>query len=173
MLSFVWFSIIHMFFYLVHMEPSQAALQALIEEIEALGWDFPDQLNVIEDASPNQVVYALISKLITLKPQHTQLVHATLAAAWNFAAPLAVEFLVPNKFLFAVLKQNHVDCILQQGPWNIRGSLLLLQPWSPWLSHWGDWALPLSILDSSPWAPYAKYDHPKMLLELEKLWIPL
>ncbi|GLT71070.1 hypothetical protein SLA2020_431120 [Shorea laevis] len=53
-----------------------------------------------------------------------------MAAAWSFASPLSVEVLAPNKFLFAVPLQSHVDRILQQGPWNIKGSLLLLQPWS-------------------------------------------
>jgi hypothetical protein len=53
-----------------------------------------------------------------------------MATAWNFAAPLSVEVLAPNKFLFTVPLQSHVDRIMQQGPWNIRGSLLLLQPWT-------------------------------------------
>lgn len=110
---------------------SQFDLQALIEETEALGWDSPEQLDVVDEAPPNQENFALIGKLLTLKPLHTQLVLATLASAWNFAFPLTVETLAPNKFLFAVPLQSHVDRILQQGPWNIRGSLLFLQPCSP------------------------------------------
>jgi hypothetical protein len=53
-----------------------------------------------------------------------------MATAWSFASPLAVEVLAPKKFLFAVPLQSHIDRILQQGPWNIRGSLLLLHPWT-------------------------------------------
>ncbi|XP_062166187.1 uncharacterized protein LOC133872627 [Alnus glutinosa] len=112
------------------MDPSQAALQALIVETEALGWDFP-KLDVIEEAPPNQEAFALICKLLALKPINSQLVRATLVATWNFAAPLAIEVLAPNKFLIRVPLQDHLDRILHQGPWNIRGSLLLLHPWSP------------------------------------------
>lgn len=54
-----------------------------------------------------------------------------MAAARNFAAPLAVDTLAPNKFLLGVSHQGHIDRILHQGPWNIRGSLLLLQLWTP------------------------------------------
>jgi hypothetical protein len=121
------------------MDNSQFDIQALIEETEALGWDSPEQSDVVDEAPPNQenfaligkLLFALIGKLLTLKPLHTQLVRATLASAWNFASPLAVETLAPNKFLFAVPLQSHVDRILRQGPWNIQGSLLFLQPCSP------------------------------------------
>jgi hypothetical protein len=75
---------------------------------------------------PNREGFALIGKLLTKKPLHSQLIKATLAIAWKFAAPLAIEVLAPNKFLFVVSLQSHVDCILLQGPWNIRGSLHLL-----------------------------------------------
>ncbi|GLT67786.1 hypothetical protein SLA2020_400700 [Shorea laevis] len=54
-----------------------------------------------------------------------------MAAAWNFASPLSIEVLASNKFLFTVPLQSHVNRILQQAPWNIRGSLLLLQQWTP------------------------------------------
>ncbi|GLT65842.1 hypothetical protein SLA2020_382470 [Shorea laevis] len=84
------------------MDPMQEALQSMIEETEALGWDKPEQLDVIEEATPDQEAFALIGQLATLKPLHTQLIRATLASAWNFAAPLAVEVLAPNKFLFVV-----------------------------------------------------------------------
>jgi hypothetical protein len=93
--------------------------------------DFPEQLELVEEAPPNQESFALIGKLLTLRSLHSQLVRDTMASSWNFASPLAVETLAPNKFLFANPLQSHVDRILQQGPWNIRGSLLLLQPWSP------------------------------------------
>lgn len=35
------------------MDASQLALQALIEETEALGWDYSEQLDVIEDNPPD------------------------------------------------------------------------------------------------------------------------
>jgi hypothetical protein len=42
------------------MDPSQAALQALIQETKALGWNFPEHLDVIEEPPPNQEAFALI-----------------------------------------------------------------------------------------------------------------
>jgi hypothetical protein len=42
-----------------------------------------------------------------------------------------MEVLAQNKFLFTVPHENHYKNIINQGPWNVRGSLLLLQPWSP------------------------------------------
>jgi hypothetical protein len=42
-----------------------------------------------------------------------------------------MEVLAQNKFLFIVPHENHYKNIINQGPWNVRGSLLLLQPWSP------------------------------------------
>lgn len=107
---------------------SQVDLQALIDETEALGWDKPDQLDALVDAPPNQEAFAFVGKAPSLKPLHT------LTAVWSFAAPLAMEAIAPNKYLFAVPQQKHLDRIFQQGPWNIRGSLLLLQPWSPELT---------------------------------------
>jgi hypothetical protein len=112
---------------------SQENLHALIDETEALGFDFP-VLDSIDESPPNQTTFALIGKLLSLKPLNTQTVRATLVAAWSFAAPLTVEFLAPNKFLLGVSTPDHVDRILHRGPWNIRGSLLLLQQWSPELA---------------------------------------
>jgi hypothetical protein len=44
---------------------------------------------------------------------------------------LAVETLAPNKFMFGISNPEHVEKILNEGPWNVRGSLLLLRLWSP------------------------------------------
>jgi len=112
----------------------KTALEILIDEVDALVWDFPVQLKLLDEAPPNHEGFALIGKLLNTKPLHSQLIRATLATAWKFAAPLAVEVLAPNKFLFAVPLQSHVDRILFQGPLNIRGLLLLLQPWTPGLT---------------------------------------
>jgi hypothetical protein len=112
---------------------SQENLHALIDETEALDFDFL-VLDSIAESPPNQKAFALIGKLLSLKPLNTQTVRATLAVAWSFAAPLTVEFLAPNKFLLGVSNPDHVDRILHRGPWNIRGSLLLLQEWSPELA---------------------------------------
>ena len=38
--------------------------------------------------------------------------------------------MAPNKYLFTVSQESHYQSTISQGPWNVRGSLLLLQPWS-------------------------------------------
>lgn len=45
-----------------------------------------------------------------------------------------MEVLAPNKYLFTVPQESHFTNIIAQGPWHVRGSLLLLQPWSPSLA---------------------------------------
>jgi hypothetical protein len=93
------------------MDPAQIAMQSLIEETEALGWDFPAQLEVADENPPVQEGFAIVGKLLTLKPLHPQLVRSTMAAAWNFASPLSIEVLASNKFLFTVPLQSHVNRI--------------------------------------------------------------
>ena len=53
---------------------------------------------------------------------------------WGFAAPLSVEVLSTNKYLFIVPHESHYKSIINQGPWNVKGFLLLLKPWSPVLA---------------------------------------
>ena len=78
--------------------------------------------------------FAFIGKILALKPQNFHQVRAILFSAWSFAAPLSIEVLDQNKYLFIVSHENHYKNIINQGPWNVRSSLLLLQPRSPALS---------------------------------------
>jgi hypothetical protein len=52
------------------MDISQLALQAPIDETKALGWDNPEQLEVLDEVPPNQEAFAIVGKLLTLKPLH-------------------------------------------------------------------------------------------------------
>lgn len=94
------------------MDPSQLALQALIDKTEALGWDSPNQLDVLDEAPPNQDAFAIVLMLLTRKPLHPQQVRATMASVWNFGSPTAIKLFAPNKFLFVVPLQTHVNRIL-------------------------------------------------------------
>jgi hypothetical protein len=111
----------------------QEALQALINETEALGWDEPTKLVALDTATTPPQGFAFIGKLFG-KPQNFNQVRATLFTSWNFAIPLSIEVLDQNKYLFIVSHENHYKNIVNQGPWNIQNSLLLLQSWSPVLS---------------------------------------
>jgi hypothetical protein len=89
---------------------------------------------VAYDSTTPQQGFAFIGKCLSLKSQNIHHVHLTLFSAWSFATPFSLEVLAQNKFLFIVPHENHYKTIIQQGPWNVRGSLLILQPWSPVLS---------------------------------------
>ena len=45
--------------------------------------------------------------------------------------PFSLTVLSPNKFLFKFNKQDHIDKIHKMVTWNVNGSLLTLQQWSP------------------------------------------
>ena len=103
----------------------QTVVQALIAETEALGWENPDHL-VAHDGTPiPQEGFAFIGKLFTLKPQNIYHVHATLSSVCGFTAPLSIEVMAPNKYLFIIPQECHYQSVISQGPWNVRGSLLL------------------------------------------------
>jgi hypothetical protein len=93
---------------------SQDALQSLIAEIEALSWDNPIQLEVHDRKSIAHVGFAFIGKLLSMKPQNTYHVRTTLNYVWSFAAPLSIEVLAPNKFLFTVPLESHFTNIMAQ-----------------------------------------------------------
>jgi hypothetical protein len=114
--------------------PLNDDIQALIDETEALGWDCPVQLDLLEDTSASRQGFAFLGKLLTLKPPNTHLVRQTLTSAWNFAAPFTIEILSSQKFLFTVPNEAIFNRIMALGPWNIKNSLLLLKPWPPTLA---------------------------------------
>jgi hypothetical protein len=90
----------------------QAALQALIAETEALGWDKPYHL-VFHNSFPDpQEGFAFIGKLLALKTQNGFHVRATLSSVWGFAVPLTMEVLGSNKYLFIVPLKSHYKSII-------------------------------------------------------------
>ena len=92
------------------------ALQAIISKTKALGWDNPDNLVPHDGILAPQEGFAFISKLLTLKSQNIYHVRATLSSVWGFAAPLTMEFMVANKYLFTVPQESHYNSIINQGP---------------------------------------------------------
>ena len=108
----------------------QSDLQALIAKTEALGWDKPDYLVPHDEVLASQDRFAFVGKLLALKTQNSYYVRSTIMSAWSFATPLTMKILEPSKFLFTVLQESHYHHLISQRPWNIKGSLLLLQPWS-------------------------------------------
>jgi hypothetical protein len=108
----------------------QSDLQALIAETEALGWDKPDFLVPHDGVLAPHDRFAFVGKLLAQKTHNSSHVRSTLLSVWSFAKPFSMEVLESNKYLFTVSKEGLYQRILDQGPWTIKGSLLLLQPWS-------------------------------------------
>jgi hypothetical protein len=108
----------------------QSDLQALIAEMKALGWDKPDFLVPHDGVLAAQERFAFVGKLLAQKTHNTSHVRSTLLSVWSFAKSFTMEVLEPNKFLFTVPLESYNHSIINQGPWTIKGSLLLLQPWS-------------------------------------------
>jgi hypothetical protein len=74
--------------------------------------------------------HRLIGKLLSSKPLSANWLLTTLVNPWKFAHPFEITDLPENKFLITVSHQAHVDKIMELGPWNIKGSLLILTPWT-------------------------------------------
>jgi hypothetical protein len=98
--------------------PPPLDLEHLITQNEALGWeDSSSQLETIPHKNITTESFALVGKSLAPKAPNPQMVHAH--KAWLFAAPLSIEELEPNKYLFTLTKSLYLDHILQQAPWNV------------------------------------------------------
>jgi hypothetical protein len=113
------------------MERIPVTLRELIESTEALDIDRPQLATIAEAPQPQQGAFTLLGQLISSKPVNPQTVQDTLQHVWKFALPMSFVVVGYHKYLFGVPLQEHVTKILDQGPWNVRGSLILLKPWSP------------------------------------------
>jgi hypothetical protein len=108
-----------------------ASLQALIKSTDALDLDSPLLATITDSPLHHHGAFSLLGQLLSPKPINSQSVKDTLQHAWKFALPLSFAVVGHHKYLFGISKPEHVQSILDQGPWNVRGSLLLLKPWSP------------------------------------------
>jgi hypothetical protein len=107
-------------------------LEALISQTAALSWEDPS--SQLETNLPNPATEEcspLVGILISQKIHNNQSVNAALTKAWDFAIPFSFAPLRPNKFLFKFSKKEHLSRIQKFSTWNVNGSLLTLQQWSP------------------------------------------
>jgi hypothetical protein len=114
------------------MDPSQVDLEALIAQTEALSWEDPSsQLETLTPDMITKTAPPLVGHIISQKTLSNHLVYAALNKSWPFAIPFSFSSLGPNLFLFKFSKLEHTTRILAQVTWNVNGSLLALQKWSP------------------------------------------
>jgi hypothetical protein len=100
------------------METDHHHLQALIQETAALNCDDP----------------CFLGRILSPNPPAVYWVREILNQAWKFALPFDVVTLPEEKFLFTVHDASHVTKIMENGPLNIKGALLILKPWPPELT---------------------------------------
>jgi hypothetical protein len=62
------------------------------------------------------------------------MVHDFLLQAWKFASPLMVDILPGDRFLFTISSEDLVAKIMDNGPWNVKGALMVVKPWPPELT---------------------------------------
>ena len=73
----------------------------------------------------------LVGHVISQKIHNNQAVYSSLTKAWPFVIIFSFAVLGPNLFLLKFSKQKHITKILDQTTWNVNGSFLALQKWSP------------------------------------------
>jgi hypothetical protein len=103
----------------------------LINSTEAIDLESPLLASITESPQHQHGAFSPLGQLLSPKPMNSQTVRDTLQHAWKFALPLSFAVMGHHKYLFVISNQENFQTILDQGPWNVRGSLLLLKPWSP------------------------------------------
>jgi hypothetical protein len=116
------------------MSTPSLSIQALIAGTTALNCEDLSTLETVPLSYPQQDSFCLIGRLLSPKPPSAYWVHEILTQVWKFACPFEVMDLPKEKYLFKLSQRSHMDKILDQGPWNVKRSLLILKTWSHELS---------------------------------------
>jgi hypothetical protein len=109
-------------------------LQALIQETKALNCDDPRPLELAPLVFTQDNSFRLLGRLISPNPPSLYWVRDILNLSWKFALPFEVDLLPGDRFLFTVFKEKLVHEIMDKGPYNIKGSLLVVKLWPPELT---------------------------------------
>jgi hypothetical protein len=116
------------------MDLSPFNLQALIACTEALSCDDPTTLESLPLVNRHQALHRLIGKVLSSKSPSAYWLRESLVHSWKFAHSFEIDDLPDNKYLITVSQPTHVKKIMELGPWNYKGSLIVLTPWSPHLT---------------------------------------
>lgn len=112
------------------MEDKNKEVGDLSTKISNLGWDeFHTLLNpVLPDEDLDML--AIVEKIHANRVFSSNVVIATLKAAWSFVQKFSIDEMEPNIFLFRFSKAEDQVKVLAQNPWNIWGHLMVVKPWS-------------------------------------------
>jgi hypothetical protein len=111
------------------MSSASASLKALIEATEALNCDDPFSLESVPLALPFSDGFRLLGHLISPNPPSVFTVRDFLLHAWKFVGLFTVDPLPGDRLLFSFPFADMVRKIMDNGPWNVKGALLVVKPW--------------------------------------------
>jgi hypothetical protein len=117
------------------METPTLNLQALISETAALNCTDLFPLETVPFVLPEQESFRLLGRLLSLNPPSVYWVRDVLTHAWKFALPFEIDVRPADRFMFTVHDPSLVIKIMDSGPWNVKGALLVLQPWPQDLTY--------------------------------------
>jgi hypothetical protein len=110
---------------------ASTTLQALIKVTAALNCDDPFPLESVPLTLPQIASFRLLGRLISPSPPSVLTVCDFLLHAWKFATPFTVDLLPGDRLLFTVTFGDLVGKIMNNGPWNVKGALIVVKPWTP------------------------------------------
>ncbi|XP_041001602.1 uncharacterized protein LOC121247297 [Juglans microcarpa x Juglans regia] len=105
-------------------------INSLILQTKALSWH---DLELQPDPETAQATLdkILIGRLVADRPLNKYAISFGIKASWNFIQHFLIEEMDINKFIFTFRTSHDKLRVLNQAPWNIKGHLLILKPWSP------------------------------------------
>ncbi len=77
----------------------------------------------------NKNLFRLLSNFSSPNPPSVYWVRDILNYSWKFALPFEIDILPGYRLLFTVHDASHVTKVMDNGPWNVKGALLVLKPW--------------------------------------------
>jgi hypothetical protein len=113
---------------------ASANLQALIKATAALSCKDMFLLESMPLTFPQAAGFRLFGRIISPNPPSIVTVREFLLQAWKFATPFTVDILPGDRFLFTVSSEDLVVKIMDNGPWNVKGALMVVKPWPPELT---------------------------------------
>lgn len=134
-------------------------MEEIIEKTKQLSLgDISGMLKPNQSKANNISQASLVGKLFSRKIYPFRIIQPIIKSRWRFLPDLRIEDVGPNRFIFTFTSVEEKDCIVLQGPWNFKGSYMILKDWDPtqtpdevdlaavvfWVQIHG---LPLEILD--------------------------
>lgn len=122
------------FFFISFMASSNQDVDDLSSKISNLGWDeFHTLLNPTSHEDDMDIP-AIVGKIHANRTFAPSVVMSTMKAAWSFIREFSTEEMAPNIFLFKLSSMEDQEQVLTQTPWNVRGHIMVVKPWSPELT---------------------------------------